>query len=716
MLETVIIRKLLRVPAPTGGAGDGAVVAGQLDAALLRVGFTLSGELLAHLSGLHPVVLKDVAERILGAVRGLVGDHVEHNAYFKDFPANVPDTLTFWVTCIRDALGDSRSSAIVARQLSAGAVNLLDLPKYGRYQHTYAELLAAHDELISSAKDRITVLHLGGTLTEEARALYLSLAASRVPLAEDDLTLLAELAQLHLDGEQPAAIPIRENRAVINGVRLAHLTPPLVDTVTDVLRLACAASGGDVTLEEPTRLRSLRRSERKLLLEALNAVVEASPAKLGDIGRYREPWKRLGERLHPHEYPHLPHARDVFAVARKEKTAHSLAAKVELALGAGDLDRAVSLLATAPGMLLRNLDRLLRMSAPPEALLDTVRTVIGAVSGRVLLSVREHLQNRTEPAAARIFANRKSRAWVSADTRVPLTHDVVAALCELLDEELLRRVPAYDRLVVDPAVLPIAIPLSDKAKPGGFGVMPRGSAVLVDGAALRFFVHWKEKASRTDFDLSALLLGDDFTAAGWLSYTSLTGYGGVHSGDITSAPDGASEFIDLDLSKVDARHIVPQVNIYSGEGFEVVEESFFGFMLRDPKQKGRPFEARTVRMKSDLRGAGRVALPLIFSRDDKHRWTARWLHLYLTGGPNFNRVEENRVSTSLLARGILERRYLTVSYVVELLRRKAGAYELYTPGQELTEPVTYIGLEHPEGLPAGSESYPLARLIELVPA
>ncbi|MFC5789563.1 hypothetical protein ACFPPE_06810, partial [Agromyces tardus] len=73
----------------------------------------------------------------------------------------------------------------------------------------------------------------------------------------------------------------------------------------------------------------------------------------------------------------------------------------------------------------------------------------------------------------------------------------------------------------------------------------------------------------------------------WLSYTSLRAVGGVHSGDITSAPDGASEFIDLDLSKVRARYIVPQVNIYSGESFDEVEESFFGYMLRDKEQQGK---------------------------------------------------------------------------------------------------------------------------------
>ena len=35
-------------------------------------------------------------------------------------------------------------------------MNLLDLPAYGTYQHTYAELLAVHDALITAADDRVT--------------------------------------------------------------------------------------------------------------------------------------------------------------------------------------------------------------------------------------------------------------------------------------------------------------------------------------------------------------------------------------------------------------------------------------------------------------------------------------------------------------------------------------------------------------------------------
>src|SRR5262249_497007 len=162
-----------------------------------------------------PPVAQETGTAILRAVRELVGDHVRHNAYFIDFPENVPDTADFWSQCIAQALLDPRSAGNVAAQLASGWVNLLDVPTYARYQHPYEEMLAAHDELIASAKDRVTLLELGRSLSEESHALYLSLATSLVPLSESDLALLAGLAELHVADPQPDKIDVRENRAVI---------------------------------------------------------------------------------------------------------------------------------------------------------------------------------------------------------------------------------------------------------------------------------------------------------------------------------------------------------------------------------------------------------------------------------------------------------------------------------------------------------------------
>ncbi|MEV0172053.1 TerD family protein [Streptomyces sp. NPDC050803] len=717
-LESLVVRHTHRIPSPTGPAGQGAVAARQFDAALMSVGFKLSAQLLERLSGLSEDTVVDTAVRTLATVRELVGDHVRHNVYFVDFPANVPDTLDFWRDCITEALADESVRPDILAQLSTGVVNLLTLPSYGRYQHTYEEMLAAHDELIPAAGDRVTLLHPGASLDEEVTGLYLALAGSTTPLGEEHLADLAVLAGTCADGPQPETIPVRENRAVVNRARLAAGAGLLLDTVTDVLRLACALSDGDVTLQEPTRFRALSRPARRALLAGLDSVVAQAPAKLADVPVHREAWKRLGERLHPHEYPKWPQAAEVFAVARGERKAPSFDGRLEELLAAQDVSGAAELLKGAPGRLFRALDRLLRVCGTQEerdAVVAAAEAVAPQVSGRVVLSVREHLYNRVEEAGGRrVFVNRLGRAWVTDDGRATVPTPERLRLIAALDAEIRRRLPEPGPLLVDPDILDVALPLSGRATTAGLGVLPRGSVTPVEGELLRFFVYWKQTRQVTDYDLSALMLDADYATVSWLSYTNLSAVDGEHSGDITNAPQGASEFINLRLGAVRGTFVVPQVNIYSGEGFEEAEESFFGFMLREGEQKGRPFEPRTVRMKSELRGPGRVALPLAFVRGEDGRWHARWLHLYLRGTPTHNQVEGNRVSVATLLRGIVERRPLTVSYLTELMAGDDMVTEWN--GRTVPDgPVTFIGFQRPEGLHPDSRVVTPENLRDLIP-
>ncbi|HEY3005275.1 MAG TPA: hypothetical protein VGJ44_23215, partial [Kribbellaceae bacterium] len=637
---------------------------------------------------------------------------------FIGFPDDVPDTVEFWTERLRAAVLAGAGMATdeqLRDAVCSGRVNLLNLPGYGTYQHTYDELLAAHDALIATAGDRVTLLSLGDTAEVEAERLYLALAGSTTPHGEADLAILSELAVACMDGAQPAQIPVRENRAVLNGIRLVMgRTLVAVDSTTDVLRLACQVSGGDVSLAAPTRFRAFPRRERRILLAALNDVVAASPAKLGDIARHAERWKRLGERLHPHEYAEWPHAREVFAVARGERRVRNLAGRAEEAFRAGAVGSAASVLSAAPGMLLRSVDRLLRQASPTERadVVDIVTRALGSASGRLLCSLREHVGNRLTPASARMYASRSRNAWVGPDRRPPLPAALVAELSSLLDAEISTRLPQPERpLLVDPEVLDIALPLSGKATEGGFRVLPRGSRASVAGELLRFFVYWRQTSRRTDYDLSVLLLDDEFRTAGQVSWTNYRHDGVVHSGDITDAPNGATEFIDVPLT-VGGRYVVPQVNIYSGESFDEVAESMFGYQARARDQHGAPFEARTVRSRSQMRGPGRVALPMVFAKGE-HGWQAVWLHLYLSGRPSFNRVEENTFTTADRVRAMMERRHLTVSYLVDLWRART---EVTTwDGRLPDEPVTFLGLEAPEDLPEGSEAYTPDRLGELIP-
>ena len=739
-LNQAVIARRGRVPLPEPVPGNGAVVTRQLDAALMSAGFKLSRDLFEELSRRETGQVLDVGVAVLGAARALAGDHVGHNPYFRDFPFNVPSTLEFWAELIERALavGIVPGSGLYV-EIGGGelveAGSLLSLPGYGTVQHTYEDMLAAHEALAASAGDRITVLHKGGSPRAEAQALYLELAGSRVPLAGEDLVLLEVLAAECAEGPPPERIPVRENRAVINKVALAAGHPLLADTVTDVLRLAAAVSGGDVTLETASRFRSFARPERRVIMAALDTVVRDSPAKLADVARYAEPWKRLGERLHPHEHARFPHARRVFAVARGEDQFPSLASQAEHAFREGERARAARRLASAPGLLFRSLDRLLRSAVPAEraVIMDIAAQAAPSVSGRVLLSVREHFQNRSAADGAglpRIFANRKGRAWVGPETRAGIDAGTRRDVLAMLDEAVAARLPEGGRVIVDPAVLGVALPLSGKAAAPGLGVMPRGSVSAVvpgDQDVLSFFVYWRQKSRRTDYDLSALLATADFTRGDFVSWQAYHSEDAAvsYSGDVTDAPDGATEFISCDLRRMSMPVVIPQVNIYSGEAFDDAAEAFFGYMLRGSAQRGAPFEAATVRMKSDLRGSGRVALPLAFLRGEDGRWRAKWLHFYLKGRPAMNVVQDSRLSASLLARTVIERDYLRVAHLAGLMGartadrgfvRAATPDDLALAATDAPGPVTYIGLDRPEGLPDDAAVFTLANLAGLIPA
>ncbi len=711
-----IIKKTLRVPALTGDSGNGEKVVRQLDVALMSVGFKLSKELIQHQSSKHPITVTMMGGLLLKAVRELVGVHVNHNVYFKEFPKNIPDTEEFWAECITDALFNPDTASKIALQLSTGTVNLLDLPKYGKYLHSYDDMVQVHDQFMPHIKDRITILHLGESLVKESLKLYYSLAGSKIPLNEEDKNLLVHLAEVCVNETQPKVFPVRENKAIINKVRLDEGQTLLTDNVTDILRLACFMSDGDVSLVKPTKFKSFRRAQRRELLANLDGIIKRNKHKLQDVNRFTEQWKRLGERLHPFEYPQFKDSHKVFEVASGIIRFRTLASNVEEAFTHKNIPRVVELLSENPGALFRSLDRILRNASKIEVVhvLGKVKDVIPDVSGRVILSLSEHFRNRLKLNTARTFANSQGKMWVTPDARISLSKTTVTKLIKIFDTEIVQRLQWNTNLVVNKDVLSLALPLSNKNKAEGFNIMPRGSVVPVENNHLRFFIYWKESELRTDYDLSGLMLDTDFSFDQYISYTRLRGQGAVHSGDITESAKGASEFIDINLDNVKAKYIIPEVNLYSGEAFDEVKECFFGFMSRTPEQEGLPFEPRTVRMKSDLRDKGRVALPLIFMRDDSGQWYAKWLHLYLKGNVRFNRIEINKVSTSLLASSIVNRQYFQVNDLVKLMKTKAATFTWYSPKQKFTKPISYIGLEQPENLPKGSKIITLTNLHELI--
>ena len=630
---------------------DSEKVSRQLDIALISVGFKADSDLLEYISGLTKVDAVQLSKETVNAVKTLVGDHVKHNTYFKNFPDEVPDTIEFWTKLIEETYGED----------SAGLWNgnLLELNGYGKYQHTYEEMVRAHQPLVEKSKRALKRVELGAPFQTEVNKLFVSLAESAVPLNENDKALLAKLASVSV--KKPINVPVRENKAIINSVYLDEGEPLVVDTVADVLRLAAFISDGDVTLTNKTRYKSFTHKQKRGMVKALSCIEDN---KLADVLRYKEEFKRLNERLHGGKYPQIKRMLDVARGVEKIETAQS---KVEKAFESGNVLKALDVLDNFPGQLVRSINRLLLSSKIKDldSVYASIERALEKSSTRVAISLRQYIENRNNDRRGRVFVNKKGGTYVLQGTLEKLPDNVLTHLKEIVDNVISDRM-ADTQIVVAPEISHYAIPISDRDRAAGLNVVPRGTETWLDPEleVLRFFVYWKEKEHRTDYDLSAIMLDENFHRVGQLSYTGLTGLGGVHSGDITSAPRGASEFIDIELNKVKAKYVVPQVNIFAGDSFDEVKEAFFGYMLRSYEEKGKPFEAKTVETKSDLYGSNRIALPMIFVNTEDG-WKVKQLNVFLKGHPNFNATENNSSQTQTLVEGIVNDKYLTLEYLTE---------------------------------------------------
>ena len=380
--------------------------------------------------------------------------------------------------------------------------------------------------------------------------------------------------------------------------------------------------------------------------------------------RYKEEFKRLNERLHGGKYPQIKRMLDIARGVEKIETAQS---KVEKAFESGNVLKALDVLDNFPGQLVRSINRLLLSSKIKDldSVYASIERALEKSSTRVAISLRQYIENRNNDRRGRVFVNKKGGTYVLQGTLEKLPDNVLTHLKEIVDNVISDRM-ADTQIVVAPEISHYAIPVSDRDRAAGLNVVPRGTETWLDPEleVLRFFVYWKEKEHRTDYDLSAIMLDENFQMVGQLSYTGLTAVGGVHSGDITSAPRGASEFIDIELHKVKAKYVVPQVNIFAGDSFDEAKEAFFGYMLRSYEEKGKPFEAKTVETKSDLYGSNRIALPMIFVNTEDG-WKVKQLNAFLKGHPNFNATENNSSQTQTLVEGIVNDKYLTLEYLTE---------------------------------------------------
>ena len=595
----------------------------------------------------------------------------EYRPFYPDFPVQVrtASEATLLVNAALHYLGD--------------VVGVRILPDY---RPSPREPLPGDDGALTE---------LGLATARDLERIVADLIAQATPFSAQDR---ADLTALRDFGPEAAPhVVVKENLAVLT------VTFPDLDfsasyrTVTDVLRLAVAMAGGDVSLTEPCRFPSFSRAQRRRLLGLLDAVgqVQDSRDSAEEMARRCERWKRLARHLRPGDYARrFPCAVALLHQVASGGAEEGFTSRLEEALAHRDVDGALSLLSARPGVFARRLNHLLRLcvdEAARERVVAEFARVAPEVSLPVLVRLWEYFSSPGPDAlpwrVVAIKAATGTKTTLIPSTRRPGPAD--AAVVRAV-EEALRQRKRLGRIAVDQGMYEgYTAPVGLRSASPGMRTAGRGTRLpLPEGETIRFFLHWRDlpeappkapgpagpaaaedRDTRVDLDLSAFFVSEDFTRTEQIAYYNLRSTAAVHSGDLTSAPDGAAEFIDITLAEAlrqEWRYVVMTVHSFSHHPLSEVPECWAGAMARgaDP-QSGEVFEASTVMQRLDLVSPTFNATPFVIDIAERR---LIWWDLPVGVGEhqvaNLDR-SSNRVLAHLL--DLLEGRRMPLVHLLGLL-------------------------------------------------
>lgn len=422
--------------------------------------------------------------------------------------------------------------------------------------------------------------------------------------------------------------PQRENQARLNGAWLKLLGeqrlpegakdwPAPTVTTTDILRTAVAYSGGDPSLassSEKVKFAKLSRTQRRALMSALERAVETTKAPLVDLHTNRQAWLRLGEKLHTGEWRKgMPKAVEAMQSLRNEKAPASWHSRLEALLTVAPEKASeavlVELLTENPGYTARSLGRLLRWSghhAVGGLIVDTFSGFADRVDTPLLLALEASLQADAQGPSPRVMLPKGQAAWKYRvpEKSVDVSEALIKSALDVCESSLIRRfskLPPLGYVYVEPGQEGVLVPKGLRSASESVALATRGSALPVDKNAkvVRLFLWWKDTdTGRVDVDLSAVGLSSDFEHVESCNFQALKNTGLVHSGDFTSAPNGAAEFVDVSLDHLNpaTRYVVLTANVFHGPAFSQLPECFVGWQERTSKkaQRGEVMEVSTV--------------------------------------------------------------------------------------------------------------------------
>ena len=463
---------------------------------------------------------------------------------------------------------------------------------------------------------------------EMIEKLFIDLLSSNVTLSEqylDDVCVLTNNKSIKELEKYMEYIQMKETLTVVSsyilkkeGVLIGNFK-----TTTDILRLIAKISGDELN-NKHIHFAYFSRTELSQLMTKLENLQNPMP----DIKRYSKPWhtffKLYAKKINFHKYPKVRNAVDMlFGDISYMTERGKINEKIKRLpiMSEEELDNFVKEYIVFYGDYVREILSLLNKANENqyEKLLIGLENCVTKVNTRILFQLYDRIINlKAKDKTVPRLVNSKGK-WRRLKESISLSDELLNRVLQIVEDGIktqLKEKENLGKVFIDEDYKNIMLTTSEKDSNVSLRPMTRGSRIKFNPKAevLRFFVAWKnldektlkelntayskldEKTlkelttmySRVDVDLSALTFDENLEFNDVVAYYNQKKSYFAFSGDITDAPEGALEYIDVfDLEKLKKRgdrYVLIEIRSYNGYTFKEINSVYAGVMELTSKE------------------------------------------------------------------------------------------------------------------------------------
>lgn len=578
-LQDIALRHLNGIFVPENVTSD-ENVSNEIFATVLKkfegYGYTFDKELAKTLYALNTEKLKKISDVFLEVVRKFKSDNA-YTVFYRNFPEevmNLSEMETYFLQFLHYLIG---------------------------YLPEGAEVNESEESIETEPSEFVKLSHLKRVSETEMFDLLKNLLSSNVTLSETNLKDVLTLLK-YCDEKETKEL-IRQIKMKETLMRIAKVqfeetgsTYAEFSTATDVLRFIALLSGEKLN-PRFIAFKYFKRPELNILISKLENVNYL----LDDMKRYRKPWRKFflmnGNRISFEKYPKVKQAADMLFgkfshITKKGKFELSRNRMNEMS--DTEFEEFLASFSKYSGDYIRNLLSLVNRISEERAekVLKYFLDAAKEANTRLLFQVCDRILNVKSGEAGRVV-NAKNN-WLVLEETIKLSDAVLQKTAEAVSYAILEKLSEKEplgKVWIDESYQNIAMTTSEKDSNSSLRPLTRGSVIPYSSEVdtLRFYVAWKNfEGNRVDLDLSAVKFDADFNHLGELAYYSHNQEGMAFSGDITDAPQGALEYIDIfDIEKVKddgTRYVLMTVRSYNGYTFKEMGTAYAGVLELSKKE------------------------------------------------------------------------------------------------------------------------------------